>query len=287
MTGSATSKDREEALHADKAQEADEEVGLTYFGERYLISRIGRWASPDPLQTHGAGGGEVANSFHYISGNVLQARDPLGLSCGDDTSCTAGSSASGHEANYSNLSGEETLEGEETQEQVPSAPSQIQPSHPRRRGGLSVEDSLDAMMDGGDEAFDRIIEGVLAPSPIVDQGGEIEQTVNGVIAIAEGVVDTAITYGVTFAAAVTPTSADDRDGQIRQSQAMGRLGMMTATLGVLEFLGRRLSRRPPPRSTPSRGHPIATQRQAAHIEGTPQHRQRISQGRRPSTFLDP
>ncbi|MBZ0117173.1 MAG: hypothetical protein K8H88_09275, partial [Sandaracinaceae bacterium] len=60
-------------------KESDEEVGLTYFGERYLISRIGRWASPDPLQVHAAGGGEAINGYHYVAGNLLQARDPLGL----------------------------------------------------------------------------------------------------------------------------------------------------------------------------------------------------------------
>jgi len=60
-------------------KEGDEEVGLTYFGERYLVSRIGRWASPDPLQIHAAGGGEVGNSYHYVSGNLLKGRDPLGL----------------------------------------------------------------------------------------------------------------------------------------------------------------------------------------------------------------
>ncbi len=60
-------------------KEADEEVGLIYFGERYLIPHIGRWASPDPLWVHSAGGGEVGNAFHYVGGNLLQARDPLGL----------------------------------------------------------------------------------------------------------------------------------------------------------------------------------------------------------------
>jgi RHS repeat-associated protein len=60
-------------------KEADEEVGLTYFGERYLIPRVGRWATPDPLSVHAAGGGEAGNSYHYVSGNLLQSRDPLGL----------------------------------------------------------------------------------------------------------------------------------------------------------------------------------------------------------------
>jgi len=56
-----------------------EEVGLVYFGERYLIPRLGRWASVDPLSVHAMGGGEAMNGYHYVGGNLLQARDPLGL----------------------------------------------------------------------------------------------------------------------------------------------------------------------------------------------------------------
>ncbi len=63
-------------------KEADEEIGLTYFGERWLMPRLGRWVSPDPLHVHASGGGEALNSYHYVSGNLLQARDPLGL-CGN------------------------------------------------------------------------------------------------------------------------------------------------------------------------------------------------------------
>ena len=52
-------------------KEADEEVGVVYFGERYLIPRLGRWASPDPLHVHASGGGEALNSYHYVAGNML------------------------------------------------------------------------------------------------------------------------------------------------------------------------------------------------------------------------
>lgn len=76
-----TSRTRPHAIEPDgfTGKEADEEVGLVYFGERYLIPQIGRWATPDPLAIHAAGGGEVLNSYHYVSGNLLQARDPVGL----------------------------------------------------------------------------------------------------------------------------------------------------------------------------------------------------------------
>ena len=60
-------------------KEGDDEVGLVYFGERYLMPHLGRWASPDPLQVHAGGGGEFGNSYHYVAGNVLQARDPNGF----------------------------------------------------------------------------------------------------------------------------------------------------------------------------------------------------------------
>ncbi len=60
-------------------KEADEEIGAVYFGERWLIPRLGRWATPDPLHVHASGGGEALNSYHYVGGNLLQARDPTGL----------------------------------------------------------------------------------------------------------------------------------------------------------------------------------------------------------------
>jgi len=60
-------------------KEADAEVGLTYFGQRYLLPYLGRWASPDPLEIHNEDGGEALNNYHYISGNLLKGRDPLGL----------------------------------------------------------------------------------------------------------------------------------------------------------------------------------------------------------------
>lgn len=65
-------------------KEADEDVGLVYFGERYLIARVGRWASPDPLHVHAAGGGEALNCYHYIQGSLLSGRDRVGLRLADE-----------------------------------------------------------------------------------------------------------------------------------------------------------------------------------------------------------
>ncbi len=71
-------------------KEGDDDVGVVYFGERYLLPHLGRWASADPLQVHAGGGGEFGNSYHYVSGNLLQARDPLGL---QDPATNAGRAA--------------------------------------------------------------------------------------------------------------------------------------------------------------------------------------------------
>ncbi|MCC7540733.1 MAG: VCBS repeat-containing protein [Deltaproteobacteria bacterium] len=87
-------------------KEGDEEVGLVYFGERYLIPRIGRWASPDPLHVHAMGGGEAGNSYHYVSGNLLQARDPLGLTCSGGAQGNESCSADDTTGNYSEDTGE-------------------------------------------------------------------------------------------------------------------------------------------------------------------------------------
>jgi RHS repeat-associated protein len=60
-------------------KEADDEVGITYFGQRYLFQHLGRWTTPDPAAIHAVSGGESLNSYHYVRGNLLQARDPVGL----------------------------------------------------------------------------------------------------------------------------------------------------------------------------------------------------------------
>jgi RHS repeat-associated protein len=80
----STNSSHQQELPQFTGKEDDEELGIVYFGERYLVPRTARWASPDPLSIHALGGGEFSNAFHYVSGNSLQARDPLGL---DGCSC--------------------------------------------------------------------------------------------------------------------------------------------------------------------------------------------------------
>ncbi|MGH7282822.1 MAG: RHS repeat-associated core domain-containing protein [Polyangiaceae bacterium] len=58
-------------------KEDDIEVGLSYFGERYLSTALNRWASADPLTIHAIGAD--LNVYAYVSGKALQAVDPLGL----------------------------------------------------------------------------------------------------------------------------------------------------------------------------------------------------------------
>ena len=62
-------------------KEEDVEVGLYYFGKRYLNPLLGRWVSADPLSVHGLG--SEANVYGYVSGLILKNTDPLGL-CGND-----------------------------------------------------------------------------------------------------------------------------------------------------------------------------------------------------------
>jgi RHS repeat-associated protein len=59
-------------------KEEDIEVGLTYFGERYLSPYLNRWISPDPLAVHAPGEGDL-NLYAYVHGRALNAVDPIGL----------------------------------------------------------------------------------------------------------------------------------------------------------------------------------------------------------------
>lgn len=69
-------------------KEEDVEVGLQYFGFRYLNPLLGRWISPDPLEVHTPGGSGELNVYSYVSGAVLKNVDPLGL-CDGNQSCEA------------------------------------------------------------------------------------------------------------------------------------------------------------------------------------------------------
>jgi len=59
-------------------KEEDVEVGLQYFGKRFLSPYLGRWISADPLAVHVPGRADL-NLYAYVHGAVLKAVDPLGL----------------------------------------------------------------------------------------------------------------------------------------------------------------------------------------------------------------
>lgn len=57
-------------------KEEDVEVGLAYFGARYLSLGLNRWMSADPATIHGLG--SDANPYAYVKGRPLVAVDPEG-----------------------------------------------------------------------------------------------------------------------------------------------------------------------------------------------------------------
>jgi len=59
-------------------KEEDVEVGLQYFGKRFLSPYLGRWISADPLAVHAPGSADL-NLYAYVHGGVLKNVDPLGL----------------------------------------------------------------------------------------------------------------------------------------------------------------------------------------------------------------
>jgi len=61
-------------------KEDDIEVGLIYFGARYLNPQLGRWISADPLAVHAPGEDDAdLNLYAYVSGRALVDVDPVGL----------------------------------------------------------------------------------------------------------------------------------------------------------------------------------------------------------------
>lgn len=63
-----------------RGKERDEESGLSYFGFRYYLPWLGRWASPDPI---GRAGG--LNLYRFVRSNPINRVDPVGLADEDST----------------------------------------------------------------------------------------------------------------------------------------------------------------------------------------------------------
>jgi RHS repeat-associated protein len=64
--------------HRFTGKEDDVEVGLIYFGARYLNPLLGRWISTDPLAVHAPGKADP-NLYAYVSGRTFADYDPDGL----------------------------------------------------------------------------------------------------------------------------------------------------------------------------------------------------------------
>ncbi len=63
--------------HRFAGKEEDVEVGLQFFGARYLVPLLGRWASFDPLARVTSKVDQ--NGYAYVSGRTLAYADPVGL----------------------------------------------------------------------------------------------------------------------------------------------------------------------------------------------------------------
>jgi RHS repeat-associated protein len=55
----------------------DYDVGLVYYGARYYVPGLNRWASADPLTIHGFGGD--INPYSFVRGSSYKFVDPVGL----------------------------------------------------------------------------------------------------------------------------------------------------------------------------------------------------------------
>ena len=101
-------------------KEDDIEVGLIYFGARYLNPQLGRWISADPLAVHAPGKADL-NLYAYVHGRVLSAVDPVGLCSNGECSPTGGPPAPDNppEPNADQLK----TEREQTVQKIEDAPA--------------------------------------------------------------------------------------------------------------------------------------------------------------------
>jgi RHS repeat-associated protein len=90
-------------------KEEDAEVGLSYFGRRFLSTQLNRWLSADPLGVHSTHA--ELNTYAYVHGQVLRAIDPLGLAA------TAEQTAEFKEAEQTYLANKPGLEAAEANAQ--------------------------------------------------------------------------------------------------------------------------------------------------------------------------
>ena len=92
-------------------KEEDAEVGLMYFGKRYLNAYLGRWISADPLAIHAPGEADL-NVYAYVRGLILKNVDPLGLSDVEGGGACANQSCADENGNEVVASEDSTPSGE-------------------------------------------------------------------------------------------------------------------------------------------------------------------------------
>jgi len=213
-------------------KEGDEEVGLTYFGERYLVPRIGRWATPDPLAVHAVGGGEVLNAYHYVSGNSLQARDPLGLepafteSSGSDVFVLPDGQMIGSEPGADSGKAEEFARGEWRD---------VGAADVMKEFGQSIDALADITLDQAKKVLSDIIE-----NPI-----ESAKRLGKSFVQAAQELKKSISY------------IDDEDyalGGYHEGRIIGLAGMAASAGAMAKALGPAAELRPPPQGSPLYRH---------------------------------
>ena len=139
-------------------KEEDSEVGLTYFGMRYLNTALGRWASADPLTIHQLGAD--LNAYAYVHGAVLKATDPLGLNA--DTRMSDTNNLDDQERAEQELQGGGSTPGLPATPPAPPAPT---PASPVSRGSKTLRE---ARNDGTNAGLQNsVVDLVFGPAKMV------------------------------------------------------------------------------------------------------------------------
>ncbi len=163
---------------------AQSEVGLTYFGKRYLSAQLGRWVSADPLAVHAPGSADL-NLYAYVSGAVLKSVDPVGL-CKDDASggCTGnqtqapgpetqseGTTGMGESPNPSSLDASNGYQAPTIHQYNSGATVEKEVAKPAGSGGKSGQNLPNQSRTGGGAPTSTMKPTLSAPRPNGTNGG--------------------------------------------------------------------------------------------------------------------
>ena len=181
------------AYRADRrftGKEDDVEVGLYYFGKRYLNPFLGRWVSADPLAVQGLGAD--LNVYAYVHGGVLQNTDPLGLD--DDTGAGGGAG----KANQTNSAGGTTGRSEPAPAPGVENGSEGEPGSEKQKGAASSPDFSDgaAAMACGTPAGAMVCGGSILSGDSVQSHMDPQEAANKERIAKDLVVGQAVEHGV-------------------------------------------------------------------------------------------